>query len=192
MPPLSKEALRAIGAITDSKLVVRARRTLFMTQKEFAPVIRCSHRNVIRIENGQAALYRDDAKRLAQALFPVNRAVAAEVAARLGVTLESLGLADPPAPPEPAPPVSAAPPPPPEPVAPAPSPAPPPPVEHLVDSIVCAAAEAVTTTPQAIRPALAAAFARAVSLGLAVDAVDSALSPKPVIAPVAKPKRKSA
>jgi hypothetical protein len=48
-----------------------------------------------------------------------------------------------------------------------------------VDSIVCAAAEAVAATPQAMRPALLAAFERAASLGLEIDAVRAALRPGP-------------
>jgi hypothetical protein len=46
-----------------------------------------------------------------------------------------------------------------------------------VDSIVCAAAEAIATTPQAVRPALLAAFERAASVGPAVDDVRGALRP---------------
>jgi transcriptional regulator with XRE-family HTH domain len=41
-------------------------------------------------------------------------------------------------------------------------------VRHLVDSVVCAAAEAGTSTPQAVRPILAAAIQRAAELRLSL------------------------
>jgi hypothetical protein len=45
----------------------------------------------------------------------------------------------------------------------------------LVDSIVCAAAEATALSPQAIRPALVAAFRRAEELGFSVGDVSGVL-----------------
>ena len=72
---------------------------------------------------------------------------------------------------------------PPEPTAPAPSPpvvpppSPPVPAVVLVDSVVCAAAEAMALSPQAVRPAVLAAFVRARDAGLAPDAVVAVLSP---------------
>jgi len=71
------------------------------------------------------------------------------------------------------------------PVLPAPAlpPAPPlpPPIPPgvLVDSVVCAAAEAMSLSPQALRPAVLAAFARARDAGLTLDAVVDALAPPP-------------
>jgi hypothetical protein len=46
---------------------------------------------------------------------------------------------------------------------------------HIVDTVVCAAAEAMQLMPDAIRPALRAAFRRARLAGLSVEAVDAAL-----------------
>ena len=48
---------------------------------------------------------------------------------------------------------------------------------HLVDSIVCVAAEAMQTTPQAMRPGLKAAFERVVALGLTAEQVLGAMAP---------------
>jgi transcriptional regulator with XRE-family HTH domain len=46
----------------------------------------------------------------------------------------------------------------------------------LLDSVVCAAAEAASLTPQAMRPAVLAAFARAREAGLTVDGVIEAMT----------------
>jgi hypothetical protein len=47
----------------------------------------------------------------------------------------------------------------------------------LVDSVVCAAAEAMSLVPQAIRPAVLAAFTRARDARLTPDAVVAVLAP---------------
>jgi hypothetical protein len=47
---------------------------------------------------------------------------------------------------------------------------------YVVDTIVCAAAEAMGVMPEAIRPALRAAFRRALQVRLDVEAIDAALS----------------
>jgi hypothetical protein len=92
----------------------------------------------------------------------VNASFAAEIAIGADTTLEALGIVRPPPP-----------------AAPPPLPAPPQPaLGSVVDSIVCAAAEAVDLSPGAIRPALVAAFARARELGLGVEAVEGALAGK--------------
>jgi hypothetical protein len=54
-----------------------------------------------------------------------------------------------------------------------------PPTRLVIDSVVCAAAEALGTPPAAVRPVVQAAFARARGLGVSVDEVDDALSGKP-------------
>jgi hypothetical protein len=45
----------------------------------------------------------------------------------------------------------------------------------MVDSIVCAAAEAMDVVPRQVRPALLAAFARARRLSLSTEVVEKAL-----------------
>ncbi len=76
-------------------------------------------------------------------------------------TLESLGLAPPLA-------AQAAPPAP-------PLPPPPPLPDAVVDSVVCAAAEAMQMMPRDVRPGLLAAFAKAREIGLPVDRVERVL-----------------
>jgi hypothetical protein len=56
---------------------------------------------------------------------------------------------------------------------------PPIPAAVLVESVVCSAADAMALAPQAVRPALLAAFARASEARLAPEAVVAVLSPKP-------------
>jgi hypothetical protein len=92
-------------------------------------------------------------------VHPHDADLAVELAMTLGQTLESLGVVPPPPlPPPPAP------------------PAPPPtPSAAIVDSVVCAAAEAMELTPGDVRLGLHAAFARAQELGLSVGGVVDAL-----------------
>jgi hypothetical protein len=47
---------------------------------------------------------------------------------------------------------------------------------HLVDTVVCAAAEALGVPPPAVRPALLAAFQRAREVGLTTEDVEQAIS----------------
>jgi hypothetical protein len=153
-------------------LLVEARRQLGLTQGDFAGRIGTSKRTLARIVNGQAVAYGWILRDAARLIFPLDRAIAEALATAGQATLISLDLERPPPPPpppepppapSPAPVVVAAPPP--------PEPPPPPPrrtpsIAHLVDSVVCAAAEAMGVTPQTIRPALRAAFARAVEVDL--------------------------
>ncbi|MDP8999386.1 MAG: hypothetical protein M3O46_04670, partial [Myxococcota bacterium] len=100
---------------------------------------------------------------LARAVYPRNPQVAARLAQAAGTSLEQLGLVV-------APPPSAVPP------APPPSPF----VASslfTVDSITCAAADAMNMVPEAVRPGLRAAFERARDLGLSVADVAAALTP---------------
>jgi len=47
----------------------------------------------------------------------------------------------------------------------------------LLDSVVCAAAEAMGVAPQAARPAVLAAFARAKEAGMTMEGVIAGLAP---------------
>jgi hypothetical protein len=89
---------------------------------------------------------------IAVAIHRADAGLAAALAAHAGHTLESLGLVKPP-PTEPA--VTA---------------------RLFVDSVVCAAADAIEMNPRSVRPALLAAFARARELRLDVATVVDALS----------------
>jgi hypothetical protein len=86
------------------------------------------------------------------AVHDVDPSLAAEIAQIHGQTLESLGIHIPP------------------PVAIKKIAAP-----HLVDAIVCAAADAMSVTPHAVRPAILAALERTSDLQLDVDAVCASL-----------------
>lgn len=116
---------------------------------------------------------------MVRGVFPVDRELAAEMAEAAGTTLEALGLVPARAAPAPAP-ASAAD----ELRASARA-------EKIVDSVVCAASEAMDVLPRAIRPALLAAFTRTRELGLSVESVEQALrgNGSPRREPVAKAKR---
>jgi hypothetical protein len=139
-----------------------ARIALHLTQRELAARVGTSLRTVQRWEARRSHPASFEIHRLADAVRPHNPALASELDE----------LAPRPAPPPTpvaqllAPPLPAAPPPP-----------PPLPAAVLLDSVVCAAAEAMSLAPQALRPALLAAFARARDAGLAMEAVVEGLTP---------------
>jgi transcriptional regulator with XRE-family HTH domain len=144
---------------TTENLLARIQTSLHMSQRELGEIMGCSRRTVIRYMSGGATLLPGTWEKLARVCHPGDRDLAAELATRAGHTLLSLGLEKPPAPP------AAPPPPAPAPVRPAPS------SRHLVDSVVCAAAEAMQTPPHVMRPALIAAFQRAAALGMTMEGV---------------------
>jgi hypothetical protein len=153
-------------------LLYQARRVLDVgSQGKLGELLGSSQRSGQRWERGQGTPSNEQLHRLAALVHPHDAALAAEIAQAGGSTLERLGIVVPP-PPPPAPiaasPVPALPPPAP------PAPPPPEPI-HIVDTVVCAAAEAMQVMPDAIRPALRAAFRRARLARLTVEAVDDAL-----------------
>jgi len=143
-----------------SEILLRAQQTLGMTQQQLGDVIGCSSRTIMRHQQHGGYLSPSGYEALARACHPHDPAFAAELAQHAGKTLVDLGLERPP----------------PMPAAPTPT------HEHLLDSIVCAAAEAMQTTPQAMRPGLKAAFERVVALGMSAEEVLAAMA-----APSAKP-----
>jgi DNA-binding XRE family transcriptional regulator len=149
-------------------VIALSRETLTLNQLKLAKLVGSSLRSVQRWEAGRGSPAPWHFHRLADAVRPHD----ADLASQIDV------WAPRPAPPPPAvtaPPVLPAPaPPPPPPPLPAPVPA-----GVLVDSVVCAAAEAMALSPQAIRPAVLAAFARARDAGLTMDAVVGVLAPPP-------------
>jgi transcriptional regulator with XRE-family HTH domain len=145
--------------------LIRLQDTLHMNQRELAALLGCSTRTVIRYYHGGGMLTAGTYQRLARAVHPHDRVFAAELAALEGHTLISLGLELPaPPPPPPAPPVA---------MRPTPS------SRHMVDSIVCAAAEAMQTPPHVMRPALTAAFERASALGMTAEEVLKGMAVEP-------------
>jgi DNA-binding XRE family transcriptional regulator len=158
-----------------SLLLTLSREALHLTQLELAHVIGSSLRTVQRYEARRARPHAWELHKLADAVRPHD----ADLASQIDVWA-----------PRPAPPVSpvtgstavepAAPPALPAPSLPAAPPLPPTvPAGVLVDSVVCAAAEAMSLSPQAIRPAVLAAFARARDAGLTMDLVVGVLAPPP-------------
>ncbi len=146
-------------------LLARSRTTLDLTQQGLADLLGSSLRTVQRWEADGAPVYPDTMRKLADAVRPRDPELASQIEE----------WAPRPAPP-PAP--RAAPPPPPPPAAPPPPPLPPPlPASVLLDSVVCAAAEAMSMAPQALRPALLAAFVRAKEAGMTVEGVIAGLAP---------------
>jgi hypothetical protein len=139
-------------------LLVLAAKALSMTYAELAKLLGVSKRTIIRWmqQSGGNA----DWRLLAEKVFPCDSALAARLASHAGETLQSLGLVPPAAPPPPAS---------------APTLPPRFTMPHIVDSIVCAAAEASDVSPRAVRATLLAAFARARELGLTALDVEEAL-----------------
>ena len=138
---------------SDSKtLVIQCRIALGLSQREFGNLVGRSERTIQRWEDRGVTLIASEGEALARALRASRPDLAAEVAARTGTTLERLGRAG----------VAAA--------------RGPTPATDSIDAVVRAAAHALGVAPEAIRPALAAAFAKARETGLDVHAVAEALS----------------
>jgi DNA-binding XRE family transcriptional regulator len=142
-------------------LLSQARNELQLNQEGLAVRLESSLRTVQRWETGRGTPSPWQLHALADAVRATNPQLAADLDAWA---------------PRPAPAVVAHVPPP-APVPPLPPPPPPIPASVLVDSVVCAAAEAMGQSPQAMRPALLAAFARAHETGLAHAAIVAVLAP---------------
>jgi DNA-binding XRE family transcriptional regulator len=145
-------------------LLELARSALGKTQETLGDLLGVSRRTIQRWQGGNGTPTIQQWALLARHAHAVDPELASRIAAEMGETLVSLRIVEPPPLPEPAP----------RPAGPPPRPAAP--LSDLVDSIVCAAAEAIAATPQSIRPALLAAFARAASVSLSVDEVRVALA----------------
>jgi hypothetical protein len=139
--------------IASTALLVEVSSALGLTQAGLGKILGCSSRTIQRWQVASAfSLLPEQAQSLAREVYPHDATLAAKVAAVGGGTLESFGIA---------------------------RPARAPTATHLVDSLVCAAAEASTLHPREMRPALIAAFTRAYEMGLTIEAVQSALQPEP-------------
>jgi hypothetical protein len=144
---------------TVAEAFVRVRMTVGLTQAQLGDLLLRSRRTILRMERRGGTMLASDWEKLARATHARDRVLATQLAASAGKTLVDLGLEQPPPPPAPAAP--------PRPVASA---------QHLVDSVVCAAAEAMQQTPQAMRPGVVAAFERAIALGMSAQDVLQALA----------------
>jgi transcriptional regulator with XRE-family HTH domain len=134
-----------------------ARAALHLNQNELANKLGVSRRTGQRwtAHNGPTGT---DLHNLARLVHPADAALAAEIAAAGGTTLEALGVFPPPA------------------QVPAGLPEGQP--DRVVDAVVCAAAEAMQVMPQSVRPAVLAAFTCARELGLTVEGVERVLRAK--------------
>ena len=157
--PTTRDTIARVAPVLRDKhgLYVRTRRALGLLQREVAAIVGRHQRTIARWEAGSAYIYEEDWRKLAVVAYPKDAELAATLAAAGNTTLEALGLV------APAPPARA----------PAAAPA------HLVDSVVCAAAEAMNMPPQAVRSSVQAAFERAAALGLGLDDVRTTLRPTP-------------
>jgi hypothetical protein len=156
------------------------RQALGATQEELGLMLGVSRRTAQRWSTQGIPSY--ELIDLARVVHPRAPALAAEIVAALGTTLDRAGIV-PPAPPA------------------APAAALTHPPDVVVDAVVCAAADAMQMLPNEVRPGLHAAFARAKEIGLSVDVIERALRarlrpaeptptpPEPIDA--AAPKRKS-
>jgi hypothetical protein len=143
-----------------AELAARGQMTLGMTHRQFGEALGTSERTSQRWARSGAHLTVDQLRTLAQLVFPRDAELAGRIAAAASESLESLGLV---APPPPAP-------------APAPAAVLPP---HLVgELLVSAAASALGVAPNAARPAIVAALARASELGLSLEDARKALAAK--------------
>ena len=152
---------------SSAELIQRILQATRMTQRELGELLGYDRRTIVRWVARGTTLLPSHCEKLATACHPHDRALAGILAERAGKTLVDLGLEKPAARvPAPAPQA---------PAAPARARAQPS-ARHMVDSVVCSAAEAMQMTPQAARPGLLAAFERASALGMTVEEVLAALA----------------
>ncbi len=137
-------------------LLVRGRGRLGMTQRSFGEALGASLRTAQRWDAGLARPSIAQVRMLARLVFPVDEALARELADACSETLVTLGLVVPAPLPQPAGPVV--------------------PRSVLIDAIVCAAAEATRTYPSAARAGLLAALVQARALKVPVEELEKALA----------------
>ncbi len=165
--PFANRATLFAMPTTIHGLVHLARHALGVgSQGDFGVLMGSSRRTGQRWETGRATPSFDQLCAMTAMVYPKDPELAAQLAQAVGHSLVSLGIV------KPAPAAPSA-------VTPA---APLPLVEDVVDSIVCAAADAMNVLPRDVRPALLAAFARARRLGLAVETVEGALAARSGVA----------
>ncbi|MGO8998455.1 MAG: helix-turn-helix transcriptional regulator [Polyangiaceae bacterium] len=140
-----------VSANEVAPLVTKARLRLGMSQQQLGEMLGASRRTVIRWNTGSKPTVTQVVT-LAKAVYAKDPALASALAVAAGTRLAELGLGVPVAK-EPSVPVK----------------------ELAVHSIVCVAAEASETTPQATRAGLLAALERAEKLGVTSEELTEAL-----------------
>jgi DNA-binding XRE family transcriptional regulator len=137
----------------NSKLVSQTRQTMGLSREELGQLIGLSKRTVGRIELGQSAIVAPDLCTLARHVHPRDAGLAEELARAGRSTLSDLGVVPP---------------------------AQPVPMAHLlIDSVVCAAADAMNVAPESVRGSVLAAFRRARELHMSLEDVENALTKQP-------------
>ncbi|HEY1695502.1 MAG TPA: helix-turn-helix transcriptional regulator [Polyangiaceae bacterium] len=137
-----------------ANFLTRVGDALLLTQGQLGEKLGVSRRTVNRWVSRGFELAPFQARELAQLVHRVDAALAAEIAAAVGSNLEAMGV-----------------------VAPAHAAQASDANRRRVDTVVCAAAEALDLSPRAVRPALLAAFRRARETGLTLGDVEAALTP---------------
>jgi hypothetical protein len=127
----------------------RGRLALGGSHRDVAEQIASSKRTVERWYAGETRPPNAKLAALARLVYPRDPALAAEIAAAIGQTPLSLGVATRTGPT----------------------------LAHLLDAVVCVAAETIDVTPRSLRPALHAAFKRVRELGLSLEDVERGLAP---------------
>jgi hypothetical protein len=149
-----------------NELATRSQLALGLSHREFGTLLGVSGRTSERWAASQSTPGRDQLALVARHVHAEDPELAAEIAAHLGQSLESLGIAAQ----QPATRTVSTP--------------------QAVDIVVCAAAEAIDVSPRTIRTALHAAFKHARTLGLDVATLEAALAPREA-SPPASAKRPS-
>jgi hypothetical protein len=129
-----------------NNLLIQCRMALGLTQQEFGEIVGLTKRTIQRWEERGATLIPSEIEALARALHPVRPDLAEQIVATVATTLDRLGIV----------PAGAT-----SPMA----------MSDPIASVVRAAADVMGVPPDAIRPAIAAAFVRAHEVGLDVRAV---------------------
>jgi DNA-binding XRE family transcriptional regulator len=141
------------------RVFVNARQTLGMNQGQLADAMGVSRRTIIRWQLGQTSPVEVQVRQLAAMVREEDEDLADEL-------LAAAMLAPEPVPQQGGAQAAA------DPIVAVPSPQALDPVPaHVIDAIVCAAADAADRVPRTMRPALLAAFARAKELGVSIEAV---------------------
>jgi DNA-binding XRE family transcriptional regulator len=142
-----------------SVLLYEARRALHMNRQDIGKAIGWSYRTIVRWETRHTDVYSPSLLKIVPRVHAVDPQLAAEIAMACGSSLVQLGIGT-----VPAQNVAAA------------AQRTPVSLQHLADSVACAAADALHAAPEAVRPALLAAFRRARELRMTFDDVESALT----------------
>jgi len=132
---------------------MRGQAALGATHSMLADHLGSSKRTVERWAAGRSHPSDTQVLELARLVHPRDPALAARIAASKGETLVGIGVVAPP-------PLRAG-----------------PSLAHLIDAVVCVAAETLDVPSRSLRPALHAAFKRARELGMSLEDAEKALTP---------------